>query len=73
VSGSRAADVEVAEQLDRDAQALFDGGGGSDSLTLAVDQLHADRTNGEPLATAIRRLRDAIDEERDTRAGGAHE
>jgi hypothetical protein len=72
VSDSRAADVEVAEHLDRDAQALLDGGGGGDSLALAVDQLHADRTNGKPLAAAIRRLRDAH-EERDTRPGGRHE
>ena len=70
MSDSRTADVEVAEQRDRDAQVLLDGSGGSDSLALAVDQLHADRTNGEPLATANRRLRDAVDEERDTRAGG---
>jgi hypothetical protein len=73
VSDPRAADVEVADQLDREAQALLDGDGGSDSLALAVDQLRADCTNGEPLPTAIRGLRDALDEQRDTRAGGAHE
>ena len=63
MSDDRATDVDV-EQLEQEAQELLDGGHGEDSLVLAVDQLHADRTNGEPLETAIRSLRAALAEVR---------
>ena len=42
-------------------QGLADGSAG-DSVRLALDQLAADRTNGEPLDTALRRLRDSLSE-----------
>jgi hypothetical protein len=68
-----ATDVEVAEQLEQEAQRLLDNRTGGDSLALAIDQLQADRANGEPLTTAIRQLREAIAEHRDMPAGGTQQ
>jgi hypothetical protein len=68
-----ATDVEVAEQLEQEAQRLLDNRTGGDSLALAIDQLQADRANGEPLTTAIRQLREAIAEHRDLPAGGTQQ
>ena len=68
-----ATDVEVAEQLEQEAQRLLDNRTGGDSLALAIEQLQADRANGEPLTTAIRQLREAIAEHRDMPAGGTQQ
>ena len=59
--GDEASDVEHAQQLERAAQELLDGGGGGDQIVLALDQLRADRANGEPLASAVRGLGEAMD------------
>jgi hypothetical protein len=61
VPDSQDADVEVAARLEREAQRVIDDGAGSSALKLAVDQLRADRTNGEKLDDAIDRLRRALD------------
>jgi hypothetical protein len=73
VADHDAPDVEVAERLEREAQRLLDSGTGDDSLVLAVDQLQADRANGEPLTAAIRQLREAIEKHRDMPAGGTQQ
>jgi hypothetical protein len=56
------ADVSAAERLEREAQQLVDDGRAQESLTLALDQLRADRANGEPLTSAVASLRAAIDD-----------
>jgi hypothetical protein len=43
--------------LERRAQRLLDDGAGSRELALALDQLRADRTNGESLGSATDDLR----------------
>jgi hypothetical protein len=70
VADDGATDVAAAERLEREAQQLLDNGHRADALTMALDQLHADRANGESLDSAIRRLREAIGQGRTTRAGG---
>jgi hypothetical protein len=71
MSDHGASDAELAEQLEQEAQELLEAGHGGDSLTLAVDQLRADRTNGESLTASIQLLRDVIDQERNIGPGGA--
>jgi hypothetical protein len=63
-------DVAAAETLEHEAQQLLDGGNGAESLTMALDQLRADRANGEPLEAAVDRLRSAIAGARDHTTGG---
>jgi hypothetical protein len=67
------ADVSAAERLEREAQQLVDDGRAQESLTLALDQLRADRANGEPLASAVASLRAAIDDAHHNSTGDAPE
>jgi hypothetical protein len=67
------ADVSAAERLEREAQQLVDDGRAQESLTLALDQLRADRANGEPLTSAVDRLRVAIDAARHSTTGDGAE
>jgi myo-inositol-1(or 4)-monophosphatase len=62
VSRSHDGDVDRADRLEHEAQRLIDDGRGDNALKLALDQLHADRANGEPLDEAIDQLRRAIEE-----------
>jgi hypothetical protein len=66
-------DVSAAERLEREAQQLVDDGRAQESLTLALDQLRADRANGEPLASAVARLRAATDDAHQNRTGDGSE
>ena len=71
MSDHGASDAELAEQLEQEARGLLEDGHGGDSLALAIDQLRADRTNGESLTASMERLRDVIDQERNSGPGGA--
>jgi hypothetical protein len=64
-------DVVVAARLEWEAQRLIDDGDASTELKMAIDQLRADRTNGEALGEATERLRKAIDRGRDLGQGGS--
>ncbi len=61
--------MEDVERLERRATAAIAEKSGSDSVRIALDQLRADRTNGEPLDTAFHWLRAALDEVRLRSAG----
>jgi hypothetical protein len=52
--------AEEAERLERRARGAIAAGSAGTSVRLALEQLIADRTNGEPLDTAGRFLRDAL-------------
>ena len=49
------------EQLEERARKLIGSGNEYDGVRSALDQLVADRTNGEPLDTAATRLRAVLD------------
>jgi hypothetical protein len=48
------------DELERVARAIVEDGLASNELVLALDQLNADRTNGESLEDASERLRRAL-------------
>jgi len=52
--------ADDAERLERRARDELAAGSADNSVRLALDQLIADRTNGEPLDTACCFLRDAF-------------
>jgi hypothetical protein len=52
--------ADEVQELERIARERLASGDVGDSVQLALDQLVADRTNGEPLDTAYRRLRDTL-------------
>jgi hypothetical protein len=54
------ASADDAARLERRARDVLAAGSAGRSVQLALDQLIADRTNGEPLDTACRFLRDAL-------------
>ncbi|HET9547132.1 MAG TPA: hypothetical protein VFO97_04820 [Desertimonas sp.] len=60
----------MAERLLSVAEGLIDDGRGGGQLVIAVEQLRADRANGEALATSIAGLRAAIDDVHHPPAGG---
>ena len=53
--------ADEVERLERRAREGIAAGKVDDSVRLALDQLVADRTNGEPLDTAWHRLRNTLD------------
>jgi hypothetical protein len=63
--------ADAAERLAVEARAALAFGSAGDDVQLALDQLQADRANGEPLDTAFQRLRDALHES--NRTGGEAE
>jgi hypothetical protein len=54
-------EVEVAARLEREAQRVLEQSAGTRELALALDELRADRTNGESLAPAIEHLRRVLE------------
>lgn len=50
-------DQDAVAELEQAARALVDDGRATRDVQLALDQLVADRSNGEPLEVAIDRLR----------------
>jgi hypothetical protein len=52
--------ADEVQQLEQTARERLAAGDAGESVQLALDQLVADRTNGEPLDTAYRRLRDTL-------------
>jgi hypothetical protein len=54
------ASPDEADRWEQQARQKVAEGSAGDSVRLALDQLAADRTNGEPLDTALRRLRDSL-------------
>lgn len=70
-----APELELADQLEREAEAHVGSGADADAVTLALEQLRADRTNGEPLDTSLGELRAALDQvvaaDENTAADGA--
>ena len=53
--------ADEVERLERRARDGIAAGDVDETIQLALDQLVADRTNGEPLDTAWSRLRDTLD------------
>lgn len=51
---------DEVERLERRARDRLSAGSAGESVQLALDQLIADRTNGEPLDTAYRRLSETL-------------
>jgi hypothetical protein len=62
-----------AERLEQRARDELAAGSAGTSVRLALDQLLADRANGEPLDTAYRFLRDTLSHEEGGRRGGTGE
>ena len=58
---TRVSAADEDERLEQRARDALAAGSAGESVQLALDQLIADRTNGEPLDTACRHLRDALD------------
>jgi hypothetical protein len=54
-------EVEVAARLEREAQQVIAAATGDRNLTQALEQLRADRANGESLGTAIEHLQRALE------------
>lgn len=57
MSGDRAVDTLSASELETLARAIVDDGLATRELSVALDQLVADRANGEPLDAAADDLR----------------
>jgi hypothetical protein len=54
-------EVEVAARLEREARRRLDTGTGTRELALALDQLCADRANGESLGLALEQVRRVLE------------
>jgi hypothetical protein len=61
VAGPEEPEVEFAARLERDAQRVLEQSGGTRELASALDELRADRTNGESLGPAIEHLRRVLE------------